>query len=52
MEGKLAGVLTTWDITQAMAAGVCEENVEKIMTRAVISATPTVSILDLVTDLE
>jgi glutamate dehydrogenase (NAD(P)+) len=52
MDGKLAGVLTTWDITQAMAAGVCEENVEKIMTRAVISAAPTCSILDIVTDLE
>ena len=52
MDGKLAGVLTTWDITQAMAAGVCEENVEKIMTVAVISAAPTCSILDVVTDLE
>ena len=29
MDGKLAGVLTTWDITQAMAAGVCEESVGK-----------------------
>ena len=52
MDGKLAGVLTTWDITQAMAAGVCEESVEKIMTVAVISAAPTCSILDVVTDLE
>ena len=52
MDGKLAGVLTTWDITQAMAAGVCQENVGKIMTPAVISAAPTGSILDIVTDLE
>ena len=52
MDGKLAGVLTTWDITQAMAAGVCEENVEKIMTPAVISSAPNCSILDIVTDLE
>ena len=52
MDGKLAGVLTTWDITQAMAAGAYEENVEKIMTPAVISAAPTCGILDVVTDLE
>ena len=52
MDGKLTGVLTTWDITQAMAAGVYEENVEKIMTPAVISAAPTCGILDVVTDLE
>ena len=45
MDGKLAGVLTTWDITQAMAAGAYEKNVEKIMTPAVISAA-TCGILD------
>jgi CBS domain-containing protein len=51
-EGKLAGVLTTWDITRAMAEGICEENVKKIMTQDVISAEPACSILDIVTDLE
>ncbi len=51
-EGKLAGVLTTWDITRATAEGVGEGSVEKIMSRKVISANPSDSILDIVTDLE
>jgi len=51
-DGRLAGVVTTWDITRATAEGVCEGSVEKIMTRKVISANPTESILDIVTDLE
>jgi len=51
-DGKLAGVITTWDITRAAAEGIGETNVEKIMTRNVISANPTDSILDIVTDLE
>jgi glutamate dehydrogenase (NAD(P)+) len=50
--GKLAGVLTTWDITRAVAEGVYEQKVEKIMTRHVISTAPTDSILDIVSDLE
>ena len=51
-DGKLAGVVTTWDITRATATGVSEDSVEKIMTRKVISANPIDSILDIVTDLE
>jgi glutamate dehydrogenase/leucine dehydrogenase/predicted transcriptional regulator len=51
-DGKLAGVVTTWDITRATAGGVGENSVEKIMTRKVISANPGDSILDIVTDLE
>jgi glutamate dehydrogenase (NAD(P)+) len=51
-DDRLAGVVTTWDITRATAEGVCEGSVEKIMTRKVISANPTDSILDIVTDLE
>lgn len=51
-DGKLAGVLTTWDITQAVAEDVCEESVETIMTRKVITADPASGILDIVTDLE
>lgn len=49
---KLAGVLTTWDITRATAERICEDSVEKIMTHEVISANPKDSILDIVTDLE
>jgi CBS domain-containing protein len=52
LDGKLAGVITTWDITRAAAEGIGEANVEKIMTPKVISANPTASILDIVTDLE
>jgi glutamate dehydrogenase (NAD(P)+) len=51
-DDRLAGVVTTWDITRATAKGVCEGSVEKIMTRKVISVNPTDSILDIVTDLE
>jgi glutamate dehydrogenase (NAD(P)+) len=51
-DGRLAGVLTTWDITRAIAEGICEASVEKIMTRKVILVDPTCSILDIVTDLE
>jgi glutamate dehydrogenase (NAD(P)+) len=51
-DGKLAGVVTTWDITRATAGGVSQDSVEKIMTRKVISANPGDSILDIVTDLE
>ena len=51
-DGNLAGVLTTWDITRAVAEDVCEETVETIMTRKVIAADPASGILDIVTDLE
>jgi homoserine O-acetyltransferase len=49
---KLAGILTTWDITRATAERICEDRVEKIMTPHVISADPADSILDIITDLE
>ena len=51
-DGKLAGVLTTWDITQAVAEGVYGKSVETIMTRQVVAANPSSRILDIVTDLE
>jgi glutamate dehydrogenase (NAD(P)+) len=49
---RLAGVLTAWDITQAVADGACEQSVEMIMTRETVSAAPDCSILDVVTELE
>jgi len=52
-EGKLAGVVTSWDITHAVAKGVCEElSLENIMTRDVVYASPDDSILDIVRELE
>jgi len=52
-EGKLAGVVTSWDITRAVAKGVCEElSLENIMTRNVVYASPDDSILDIVRELE
>ena len=52
-QGKLAGVVTSWDITHAVSKGVCEElGLEKIMTRNVVYASPTDSILDIVRELE
>jgi CBS domain-containing protein len=51
-DDKLAGVLTAWDVTRAVAEDVYRQSVETIMTRKVISVKPTGSILDIVTDLE
>ena len=52
-EGKLAGVVTSWDITHAVAKGVCGElSLENIMTRTVVYASPDDSILDIVRELE
>ena len=52
-QGKLAGVVTSWDITHAVSKGVCEEqSLEKIMTRNVVYASPSDSILDIVRELE
>ncbi len=51
-DDKLVGVLTAWDITQAVAENVCEQTVETIMTRKVVAANPASSILDIVTDFE
>jgi glutamate dehydrogenase (NAD(P)+) len=49
---KIAGVLTTWDVTRAVAEGACEGSLEAIMTRRVISAAPASRIPDIVRELE
>ena len=41
-----------WDITRATAQAVCEETVEAIMTRDVVTASPDFSILEIVRELE
>ncbi|MEJ2098857.1 MAG: Glu/Leu/Phe/Val dehydrogenase dimerization domain-containing protein [Desulfobacterales bacterium] len=52
-QGKLAGVVTSWDVTHAVSKGVSEElSLEKIMTRDVVYASPADSILDIVRELE
>jgi glutamate dehydrogenase (NAD(P)+) len=51
-DGRIAGVVTTWDITRAIAEGVCEGSLDKIMTRNVISASPASRILDILRELE
>ncbi len=52
-QDELVGVVTDWDITLATAHGLPNTtSVEKIMTRSVISASPTDTILDLVRKLE
>ena len=53
MEGTLTGIVTDWDITRAIAQGFSGDlNLEKIMTRNVIFASPSSSILDIVHELE
>jgi len=49
---KIAGVLTTWDVTRAVAEGASEGSLEAIMTRRVISAAPASRIPDIVRELE
>ena len=51
-DGRIAGVVTTWDITRAIAEGVCEGSLDKIMTRNVVSASPASRILDILRELE
>jgi len=51
-DNKLAGVVTTWDVTRATAEGVCEQRVEAIMTREVVAAEPSHSIMEIVQELE
>lgn len=52
-QSKLAGVVTEWDITRAMAQGsLNDQPIEKIMTRGVVSASPNDGILDMVRKLE
>jgi glutamate dehydrogenase (NAD(P)+) len=48
-EGRLAGVITSWDITQAIAKGICGEgSLADIMTAEVIAARPDQSIIEIV----
>jgi glutamate dehydrogenase/leucine dehydrogenase/CBS domain-containing protein len=49
---KIAGVLTTWDITRAVAGGACGGSLEAIMTKQVISAAASSRIPDIVRELE
>jgi CBS domain-containing protein len=49
---KLVGVVTDWDITKASAEGVLDVTVNEIMTKDVIFASPTYSILDIVREFE
>jgi glutamate dehydrogenase (NAD(P)+) len=52
-QGELAGVVTRWDITRAIAQGLPDtEALEQIMTRKVIAAAPDDSILAMVRKLE
>jgi CBS domain-containing protein len=49
----LEGVITQWDITQATALGSPDDQpLREVMTREVISATPTDTILEMVRKLE
>jgi glutamate dehydrogenase (NAD(P)+) len=49
---KIAGVLTTWDVTRAVAEGRHDGRLEAIMTRQVIAAAPSSRIADIVRELE
>jgi CBS domain-containing protein len=52
-DGKVVGVMTSWDITQAIAKGIGGDNlVDHIMTREVISARPGQRILEIVRELQ
>jgi glutamate dehydrogenase/leucine dehydrogenase/CBS domain-containing protein len=53
LQGELAGVVTRWDITRAIAQGMPDDQpLEQIMTREVIVAAPGDSILEMVRKLE
>jgi len=49
---RIAGVVTTWDITRAVAEGTCEGRLEAIMTKRVVSAEPAARIPDILRELE
>ncbi len=51
-EGKLVGVVTDWDITKATAEGIINVKLDKIMTKNVITASPNLTVLDIVRELE
>lgn len=53
VDDTLAGVVTSWDITQAAAQGISgNDPVESVMTREVISARPDQPILDIVREMQ
>ncbi|HSF82612.1 MAG TPA: Glu/Leu/Phe/Val dehydrogenase dimerization domain-containing protein [Anaerolineales bacterium] len=53
LQNELVGVVTGWDITRATATGLPDSQpIEDIMTRTVISARPTDSVLDIIRKLE
>ncbi|MBI5650560.1 MAG: CBS domain-containing protein [Chloroflexi bacterium] len=52
-EGKVVGIVTDWDITQAAARGqIAGARVDAVMTRDLVSCAPTDNILEVVTKLE
>jgi CBS domain-containing protein len=51
-DGKLIGVATDWDITQATADGVSDVTLDRIMTKDVITTSPDYTMLDIVRELE
>lgn len=52
-EGKLAGIVTTWDITKAISEGIYDNaGLEGVLTSQVITASPTDSIVDVARSLE
>ncbi|MFX1311050.1 MAG: Glu/Leu/Phe/Val dehydrogenase dimerization domain-containing protein, partial [Promethearchaeota archaeon] len=51
-DGKLVGVITDWDITKAAAEGILNVKLDKIMTKNVITASPNLTVLDIVRELE
>ncbi len=51
-QGKLAGVLTTWDITRAVAEGASAGNLEAVMTEKVVFAAPGSRIPEILRELE
>ena len=51
-QNKLVGVVTDWDVTSAVASNSCDVELEKVMTKDVITASPEFSILDIVRELE
>ncbi len=51
-ENKLVGVVTDWDITAAVASNRCDVQLDIIMTKNVVIASPDFSIIDIVRELE
>jgi CBS domain-containing protein len=51
-DGRIVGVVTTWDITRAVAEGTSGGRLEAIMTKRVVSAGPAARIPDIVRELE